>query len=1067
MSFNPFNYPLCFDKPRRLTDVNSWHEHIPFAFTIVQMQKPKIFVELGTLRGDSYCAFCQAVDVLGLDTACYAIDTWEGDEHAGFYGSEVLDELKTYNDSLYRGFSQLIQSRFEEALDYFSDGSIDLIHIDGYHTYDAVKNDFETWLPKMSLHGVVLFHDINVHEKKFGVWKFWEEVKEHYPSFEFKHGHGLGVLAVGAQVSEEVLSFLNMEEQEIVTTTKLYSYLGDKITLYHKLQSMSAQFNELTTAIQNKDGQIVAITGQLNEKDGQIAAISGQLNEKLQQINELNKHIQEKDGQISAISSQLNEKLQQINELNTIIQNKDRQIASISGQLNEKLQQINELNTIIQEKEGQIAAISGQLNEKQQQINKLNTIILEKNGQIAAISGQLNEKLQQINELNTIIQEKDGQISAISCQLNEKQQQINELNTIILEKDGKIRNLENESRIIQQSIGWKALTRYRKIINYLLPHETKRRNVYDLGLLSIRIIKNEGWKSFWRKSRQHVVEKKNNKNDYDIWIQKNEPTKEELKLISKECKNFEYKPKISIITAVWNTDERWLRRFIQSVINQSYHNWELCIAEGGSTIPHVKKVLQEYAKVDKRIKIKFLSHNKGIALNSNEAISMATGEFIAFMDHDDTLAPFTLYEVIKMLNKNPHLDFIYSDEDKIDEEDNRFNPFFKPDWSPDLLLSCGYTNHLGIYRHKILEQIGMLRERFEGSQDYDMLLRFTEVIDEKNIGHIPKILYHWRQIPGSTARDPYAKDGLVVTAAKKALKDALDRRKIDGTVSDGKWPSSYRVKRSIKGEPLVTIIIPTKDQLPFLKKCIQSINEKTTYNNYEVIVVDNNSTDIETLDYLNNLDVCVLKYNKQFNFSKINNFAANHAKGEYLLFLNNDIEVISPDWIQTMLEHAQRPEVGAVGCKLLYPDKSIQHAGVILGLSPDAVTGIAGHVFNRLHYDYNGYFGLLNTIRNYSAVTAAAMMVRTTFFKEMDGFNEDLAVCYNDVDFCLRLREKGYLIVYTPYAELYHHESVSRGHKVFAHEADYMLKRWGDNLRSDSYYNSNLSLRTYYCEVNI
>jgi GT2 family glycosyltransferase len=501
------------------------------------------------------------------------------------------------------------------------------------------------------------------------------------------------------------------------------------------------------------------------------------------------------------------------------------------------------------------------------------------------------------------------------------------------------------------------------------------------------------------------------------------------------------------------------------VLNQVYGNWELCLADGGSTKPHVKKVLQEYAKKDSRIKVKFLGENKGISGNSNEALSLAIGEFIGLLDHDDELAPFALYEVVRLLNKRPNLDFIYSDEDKIDANGRQFDPFFKPDWSPDLLLSCGYTNHLGVYRREIVDMIGRFRPSFEGSQDYHLVLRFSEVIDEDNIGHIPNILYHWRQIPGSTAVDPYAKNGVVIRAAKRALKDALDRRNIRGTVLDGKWSSSYRIHRDIIGNPLVSIIIPTKDQLKILKNCIESIKRRTTYKNYELILVDNNSTDPESLEYIHNLDLFVLNYNEDFNFSKINNFATRHANGDYLVFLNNDTEVISPDWIQALLEHAQRPEVGAVGCKLLYPDKSIQHAGVILGLSPDPMTGVAGHIFNRFSYEDHGYFGLINVIRNYSAVTAAAMMIRKDLFEKVGGFNEDLAVCYNDVDLCLRLRENGYLIVYTPYAELYHYESVSKGYEVDIHEAEYMLKKWGSILKRDPYYNPNLSLRNAYCEV--
>ena len=326
MSFNPLNYPICFERPQRLTDITSWHEHIPFAFTILQMLKPKIFVELGTHKGDSYCAFCQAVSTLGLDAACYAVDTWEGDEHAGFYGSEILEELKTYHDSIYKGFSQLIQSRFEDSLDYFSDGSIDLIHIDGCHTYDAIKHDFESWLPKMSQRGVILFHDINVHVNNFGVWKFWEEIADHYPSFAFKHGYGLGVLAVGADVPEEVLNFLNMEEQEIVATTKLYSYLGDKIALGHQLQAGDVQINELNGAIQVRDVQINELNDAMQARDTQIEELNGAIQARDTQINELNGAIQARDAQINELNGAIQARDAQINELNSTLQSMQQSI---------------------------------------------------------------------------------------------------------------------------------------------------------------------------------------------------------------------------------------------------------------------------------------------------------------------------------------------------------------------------------------------------------------------------------------------------------------------------------------------------------------------------------------------------------------------------------------------------------------------------------------------------------------------------------------------------------------------------------------------------------------------
>jgi GT2 family glycosyltransferase/glycosyltransferase involved in cell wall biosynthesis len=368
MLFNPLNYPSCFSKPDRLTDITSWHEHIPFAFTIVQMLKPKIFVELGTHKGDSYCAFCQAVSTLGLDTACYAVDTWEGDEHAGFYGSEILEELKTYHDSIYKGFSQLIQSRFEEALDHFSDGSIDLIHIDGCHTYDAVKHDYEAWLPKMSQRGVVLLHDVNVHEKNFGVWKFWKVISEHYPSFEFKHGYGLGVLAVGVDVPGEVLNFLNMEEQEIVATTKLYSYLGDKIALGHQLQARGAQLNELNSAIQARDTQLNELNSAIQARDTQINELNGAIQAKETQINELNGAIQTRDAQIDELNGAIQARDTQIDELNSAIQARDVQIDELNSAIQARDAQIDELNGAIQARDAQIDELNSTLQAMQQSI---------------------------------------------------------------------------------------------------------------------------------------------------------------------------------------------------------------------------------------------------------------------------------------------------------------------------------------------------------------------------------------------------------------------------------------------------------------------------------------------------------------------------------------------------------------------------------------------------------------------------------------------------------------------------------------------------------------------------
>ncbi|HQD27246.1 MAG TPA: glycosyltransferase, partial [Methanoculleus thermophilus] len=557
---------------------------------------------------------------------------------------------------------------------------------------------------------------------------------------------------------------------------------------------------------------------------------------------------------------------------------------------------------------------------------------------------------------------------------------------------------------------------------------------------------------------------------YELWILQNEPSETQLAQMRDEDANFSYRPKISIVTPVWNTDERWLRRAIESVLEQTYDNWELCIVDGGSTKESVGRVLKAYAEKDSRIKVKILGENKGISGNSNEALSLATGEFVGLLDHDDELAPFALYEVVEFLNENKNVSFIYSDEDKIDDKGRRNNPFFKPDWSPDMFLSHNYLCHFSVIRREIVQRVGGFREGYDGSQDYDLFLRVTEVLDKREIGHIPKILYHWRMIPGSAADTIEAKPYAIV-AAKLALTDAMRRRGIKASVVDGLFLSSYRVRYEITGNPRVSIIVPTKDKVGILQTCVTSILKMTDYENYEIVIVDNQSREPETHDYYqrikNNPHIKVLEYNSPFNFSAINNFAVAHADGEYLVLLNNDTEIITREWLTAMLEHAQREEVGAVGAKLLYYNNTIQHAGVVLGITGSpGEKGVAGHSHKHLSDRALGYFLRPHIIGNVSAVTAACMMVRKNVYEEVGGLEEDLVVAFNDVDFCLKIREKGYLIVYTPYAKLYHYESLSRGYEDnpekqtrFLKEVRHVREKWGDYIDTgDPYYNPNLTL---------
>lgn len=530
------------------------------------------------------------------------------------------------------------------------------------------------------------------------------------------------------------------------------------------------------------------------------------------------------------------------------------------------------------------------------------------------------------------------------------------------------------------------------------------------------------------------------------------------------------RPLISILVPTYNTPESWLIKAIESVRAQFYPHWELCIADDASTAPHVRRVLEGFAQRDGRIKLTFRPENGHISAASNSALALATGEFTALLDHDDELAPHALAEVVLALAAEPKLEFIYTDEDKLDEQGRRFEPYFKPDWNPDLLLGQNYTCHLSVFRTARLRAVGGFRIGYEGSQDWDLTLRATEDLDPALIRHLPRILYHWRAIAGSTALNVDAKNNYPFIAAKKALTDHLVRRGIAAelvAVAGQHW----RVQRPLPSPaPKVSIIVPTRNAESLLRLSVGSLLAKTEYPDFEIIVVNNRSDDPGTLAYFDELraaGVRILDYDAPFNFSALNNFAAREARGSLLAFLNNDLEVISPGWLTEMAAQALRPEIGAVGAMLYYPDDTVQHAGVILGLTgPARRDGVAGHAFKCAPRGAEGQRNRLRLVQNYSAVTAACLVVRTEVFQAVGGFNEpDLAVAFNDIDFCLRVRAAGYRNLWTPFAEFYHHESASRGaedtpEKIarFQREVAYMRREWGPLLDRDPAYNPNLTI---------
>lgn len=551
---------------------------------------------------------------------------------------------------------------------------------------------------------------------------------------------------------------------------------------------------------------------------------------------------------------------------------------------------------------------------------------------------------------------------------------------------------------------------------------------------------------------------------YDQWIREYDTlTENDRKQIKDHMNAFPLKPTISILMPTYNTPKKYLIQAIDSVRNQLYPYWELCIVDDHSSKSYIRDVLQGYTHVDSRIKVIFRQENGHISQASNTALETCTGTYTALFDHDDLLADYALYMVALEINNHPQAKILYSDEDKVDMGGKRYDPYFKSDWNPELFECQNYISHLGVYKTEEIRNIHGFRTNYEGSQDYDLALRISENVEKNDIRHIPFVLYHWRSLPESTSSSvdskPYAK-----IAFKKALDDHFSRTNIAADVLEiGPY---FRPLIKTHEMPFVSIIIPTKNNHTMLKICIDSIVSRTIYSQYEIIIVNNQSDDEETLSYLQaipNKNISVIDYNQEFNYSAINNYAVQFAKGTILCFLNDDTGVIEPVWLQELVNTSLRNGVGGVGAKLIYGNKTIQHAGVGLGLG-----GVAGHFHVGLPYDSPGYFGRASLIQAVSAVTGACFLVKKEIFEEAGSFDEHhLKVAFNDVDLCLRIGRLGYRIIFNPFSTLYHYESASRGkddtpEKVarFKQEIDYMISTWGDTLTHDPYYNPNLSLYT-------
>ena len=590
---------------------------------------------------------------------------------------------------------------------------------------------------------------------------------------------------------------------------------------------------------------------------------------------------------------------------------------------------------------------------------------------------------------------------------------------------------------------------WKKMLKKLSPYTIQK---------GFRYLKHYGPKEFWIRLHERFEPEEI---PYGPWYEAYRP--DEKTLQKQRERHFSGGPVISVVVPAYRTPVKFLEQMIRSMIDQTYANWELCIANGSPKDEPMVQLLDQYAAGDSRIHVRHLEENLGIAENTNAAFSMASGEFVGLLDHDDLLAPNALYEIARVICEDEKTDCVYTDEDKVTTNlEEHFQPHFKPDFNLDLLRSNNYICHFFVVRRSIMEQTGGFRREFDGAQDHDFIFRCVEV--SRKVAHVPEILYHWRTHKESTADNPVSKM-YAFDAGKRAIEAHLERMHTDGTVTHTKDLGFFRVQYPVHGTPLVSIIIPNKDETETLRNCIRSIREHTSYPAYEILIIENNSTTEEIFRYYEELekepDIRVLRWEREFNYSAINNYGVRHAKGEFLLFLNNDVTVITQDWLKELVGICQRPEVGAAGVKLLYPDNTIQHAGCVIGMG-----GIAGHMFVDMPANRTGYLHKASILQDMSAVTAACMIMKKCVFDQVGGFTEELAVAFNDVDLCLKVNRAGFLVVYDPYVQLYHMESKSRGaedseEKIrrFQSEIECIRTRWPEILKNgDPYYNKNLSL---------
>ena len=1102
---------ISFRKPA--TPVTSaWIEHTPFAFWLIKAVDPTIFVELGTLHGVSYFTFCEAVQLLERRTKCFAVDTWQGDDHTGLYDDEVWKHVQEIN-RLYTPFSTLLRKTFDEALPSFEDGTIDLLHVDGRHFYDDVKHDFLSWVPKLTNSAIVIFHDINVHERDFGVARFWRELKQQYRTFEFLHGNGLGVLSMGGDCPIEIRHLFELTDIENAAVKTAYARLGAAVSNDIELKHERSWVERLRRDIATVQKDASAINDELERVRAAFPATADAMSalelkyqaaqEKIRALHELQEQQADALNQSLSSLSKVDEIEESAAEFRNVIASQESVIAELKAEVARDAARLAGVRSKL---ESSLTLARNQLHH---------------NGNVS-IAGvvelkRLESRLDAMKEEKELIELDAKRYQRQLVSLRDSREKIKSSRS--WKFASKVRGLVERISFIRNSSGAnkrnvvgraKAVFRAQRTVeaiensgvfdrdwylsenidvartgidpllhyvyygasegrraspffdtawylevnedvkasgvnpleHYLVVGAFEGRNpsaAFDsrLYLSSYEDVRNSGvnplvhFLNFGAKEGRHAISEENP----SFKILNDGPRR----AAGSACA-FAFMPLISVIMPVYNVASKWLQLAVQSVESQTYPNWELCICDDGSTNPDTLAALEGIGSKNARIRVFHAPRNGGISAATNHALSKSRGDYVAFLDNDDELAPTALQIYIERLNEDREIDVFYSDEAKLDQEGVAEEPFYKPDWSPFMLNEVMYIGHLLMARKTLVDEVGGLDGTYDGVQDFELALRLSEKASK--IVHVRKILYYWRRIPGSVATNSEAKPDLCIKQAA-AVNAHLKRLKI-GAIASPNPGFSHRVRVEPLDRndwPKVSIVIPSKDAPHLISRCLDSIYENTSYKNFEVVVVDNGTTNIEALRALEKHPIVRIDLPGKFNFSKANNRGVDASTGEYLILLNNDTEIIQADWIEQILFLLQSENVAAVGPMLLYPDQTVQHAGVALGLR-----GTADHVLRGLPRDADGYFGSLACTREVSAVTFACAMLRKSDYLKVGGLSEMYQTHYQDVDLCMRLSSTGGSILYTPRAALIHHESATRGPKYDAIDRLLFLDRWGADV---------------------